>query len=163
MTIFGLLNTFDELPAFKALLTAVETQAETVPLELPRSARAAVLAKLFMTQQRPVILVTGRVDSVSAWMQALEMWLPEEIAPLRFPEPTPLPYDRGPWSETSRNGRLTVLTQLMAGQHPQIPAATQPPIIVTSARALLQKTLPKRRFSTATRVLRVGQIIDMEK
>ncbi|MCP4419040.1 MAG: hypothetical protein GY805_20685, partial [Chloroflexi bacterium] len=38
-----------------------------------------------------------------------------------------------------------------------------PPLIVTSARAFLQKTLPKRRFLTSTRVLRLGQIIDLEK
>ncbi|MCA9947507.1 MAG: hypothetical protein KC449_28705, partial [Anaerolineales bacterium] len=77
--------------------------------------------------------------------------------------PTPLPYDRGPWSERCRADRLTVLTRLMAGQHPQMPALELPPLIVASARAFLQKTLPKRRFMTSTRVLRVGQIIDLEK
>jgi transcription-repair coupling factor (superfamily II helicase) len=163
MTVFGLLKAFDELPAFQELVTAVESQAIQTALQLPRSARAAILAKLYLTQQRPIVLVTGRVDAVPAWIQALEMWLPKSSLLTRFPEPTPLPYDRGPWSERSRNGRLSVLTQLMAGQHPQIPAAATPPLIVTSARALLQKTLPKRRFSAATRVLRVGQIIDMEK
>ncbi len=163
MSVFGLLQAFDDLPAFQQFLAALDATEPVPPLELPISARPAVLAKLVASRRVPTILITGRVDSVSKWMQALEMWLPDHVPVMRFPEPTPLPYDRGPWSERTRNRRLQVLSQLMAGQHPQIPAADNPPLIVVSARALLQKTLPKRRFVMSTRVLRVGQIIDLEK
>ena len=163
MSVFGLLKAFDELPAYQQFLTALDSTDPVPPLELPTSARPAVLAKLLHERRVPTILVTGRVDSVSKWMQALEMWMPDSIPVMRFPEPTPLPYDRGPWSERTRNRRLLVLTQLMTGQHPQIPKLENPPLIVTSARALLQKTLPKRRFVINTRVLRVSQIIDLEK
>lgn len=180
MNLVGILDVFDQLPAFGQLVQALtdETEGALPPLGLPRSARSAVLAKLFRLRQVPVILLTGRVDAATNWQQALEAWLPnaesaetaQASSPgsarevMRFPEPTPLPYDRGPWSERSRLGRLEVLSRLMAGQHPLIPpSATPGPLIVTSARAFLQKTLPKRRFMTATRVLRVGQAIDLEK
>ncbi|KAA3655481.1 MAG: transcription-repair coupling factor [Chloroflexi bacterium] len=163
MSVFGLLQAFDELPAFQEFLAALDATEPVPPLELPTSARPAVLAKLVATRRVPTILLTGRVDSVSKWMQALEMWLPDNVPVMRFPEPTPLPYDRGPWSERTRNRRLQVFSQLMTGQHPQIPATDNPPFIVASARALLQKTLPKRRFVINTRVLRLGQIIDLEK
>ncbi len=96
-------------------------------------------------------------------MQTLEAWLPEDPHVYRFYEPTPLPYERGPWGETSRLSRLRVLARLMAGQHPQMPVADTPPLIVSSARAFLQKTLPKRRFLTATRVLKLGGRLDLEK
>ena len=59
--------------------------------------------------------------------------------------------------------RLNVLTRLMAGQHPLLPAEAQPPIIVTSLRALAQKTMPRSRFVANTRLIRVGQIVDLEK
>ncbi|MCA9924099.1 MAG: DEAD/DEAH box helicase, partial [Anaerolineales bacterium] len=163
MSISGLLQAFDDLPAFQEFLTALDGSEPVPPLELPMSARPAILAKLLAARRVPTVLLTGRVDAVGNWMQALEMWLPSDISAMRLPEPTPLPYDRGPWSERARNGRLQVFTQLMAGQHPQIPAVDSPPFIVTSARAFLQKTLPKRRFISATRVLRVGQLIDLEK
>ena len=163
MTVSGLLNIFNELPAFGQLVAELDEKKSVPPLNLPTSARTAVLAQLYLQRNVPVVLITSKVESAAAWIQALEMWLPPGDVMRRLPEPTPLPYDRGPWSERSRADRLTVLTRLMAGQHPQMPALELPPLVVTSARAFLQKTLPKRRFMTSTRVLRVGQIIDLEK
>jgi transcription-repair coupling factor (superfamily II helicase) len=163
MDLSGILNIFDELPAYSELVKALEGETAVSPLLLPSSARAPILAKLFRTRQTPILLLTGRVDVASRWMQALEAWLPEDQNVYRFYEPTPLPYERGPWGDTSRLSRVRVLSQLMAGQHPQVPEADQPPLIVSSARALFQKTLPKRRFLAATRVLKVGSRLDLEK
>ncbi|VAW41257.1 Transcription-repair coupling factor, partial [hydrothermal vent metagenome] len=163
MSVFGLLNIFKELPAFEQLVTELDEKKAVPALTLPKSGRTAVLAQLYLQRRVPVVLLTGKVESAAAWIQALETWLPPGDVMRRLPEPTPLPYDRGPWSERCRADRLTVLTRLMAGQHPQIPAADMPPLIVTSARAFLQKTMPKRRFMTNTRVLRLRQIIDLEK
>ncbi|RMG89594.1 MAG: transcription-repair coupling factor [Chloroflexi bacterium] len=162
MNISGLLKAFDELPAFGQLMQVLDEKKAVPPLVLPAHTRPAVVARLFLSRQQPILLVAGRVETAVMWQQALEAWLPESHEVLRFPEPTPLPYDRGPWSERVRLGRLEVLTQLMAGQHPQIPA-TSPLLIVTSARALLQKTLPRRRFMTGTRILRKGQLVDVAK
>lgn len=171
MDLSGILKLFDELPAYQEFVQALEGETlgaepaavAVTPLLLPASARAPVLAKLFRARQAPILLLTGRVDAASRWMQTLEAWLPEDPHVYRFSEPTPLPYDRGPWSETTRLSRLRVLSRLMAGQHPQMPAAESPPLIVSSARAFLQKTLPKRRFLTATRVLKLGSRLDLEK
>ncbi|WP_420642970.1 transcription-repair coupling factor [Candidatus Leptofilum sp.] len=163
MTVSGLLNIFNDLPAFGKLVAELDEKKSVPALTLPTSARTAVLAQLYLQRNVPVLLITGKVESAAAWIQALETWLPPGDVMRRLPEPTPLPNDRGPWSERCRADRLTVLTRLMAGQHPQMPALDLPPLIVTSARAFLQKTLPKRRFMTSTRVLRVGQIIDLEK
>lgn len=163
MSISGILDIFNELPAWQKLSEALDSRQPLPALLLPRSPRAPVLARLFVERQVPVVLVTGRMDAATAWQQALETWLPDTTNLLRLPEPTPLPYDRGPWSERTRIGRLQVFTRFMAGQHPLIPAVAQPPLIITSARALLQKTMPKRRFIAATRVLRLGSAIDLEK
>ncbi len=46
---------------------------------------------------------------------------------------------------------------------PWCPQGNNPPLIIISARAFLQKTLPKRRFVSGTRVLRVGQLLDLDK
>ncbi len=163
MSISGILDIFNQLPAFQQLTTQLDGSEPLPPLLLPQTARAAVLSRLYLSRQVPVVLLTGRVDAVSAWQQALEMWLPERCDVLRFPEPTPLPYDRGPWSQRTRLGRVQVLSRLLAGQHPQFPQQENPPFIITSARAFLQKTLPQRRFVTGSRALRVGQILDLEK
>ena len=163
MTIAGLLQLFDELPAYQELSANLSERKTPTPLLLPNNVRAALLARLHVDLNVPILLLTGKVETAVAWQQALEMWLPEDGRLMRFPEPTPLPYERGPWSERTRIGRLEVLKELIAGQHPLIPQIEKQPLIVTSARAFLQKTIPTRRFITATRVLRVGQVIDLEK
>ncbi len=177
MSVSGILDVLSQLPEYESLRsalagetavaagkTAVPTVAAAVPpLMLPPGARPAVLANLYRQTGRPILLITGRVDGASSWLQALEMWLPSDTELLRFNEPTPLPYDRGPWGDRSRRGRLRVLSRLMAGQHPQLPAAETPPFIVASARALLHKTIPQRRFLTATRAIRLGQIVAWDK
>ncbi len=163
MSISSLLDAFQELPSMQNLLEVMGTSEPLRPLTLPQTARAPVLAEIYRQKRMPILLLTGRVDTVTPWLQAFEMWLPPELQPIRLPEPTPLPNDRGPWSERTRNGRLKVLAEMMAGQHPQIPANENPPFVIASVRSFLQKTLPKRRYITSTRVLRVGQIIDLNK
>ncbi len=169
MNVSGLLDLFDQIPAFGQLTAALgnDEGGPLLPLDLPRGARAPVVAQLYrrlaMPARAPILLLTGRVDTATLWHQALETWLPAGSRLHRLPEPTPLPYDRGPWSDRTRAGRLAALADLIAGQHPLVAAPEMPPIVVASARAFLQKTLPKRRFIAATRVLRAGQSLDLEK
>jgi transcription-repair coupling factor (superfamily II helicase) len=170
MNISGLLDLFDQIPAFGQLTRVLSAEGESrslLPLELTKGTRAPAVAQLYRRvaapRRAPIVLLTARVDAATLWHQALETWLPGESQLLRLPEPTPLPYDRGPWSDRTRQGRLRALTGLIGGQHPLIPAAETPPLIVTSMRAFLQKTLTKRRFIAATRVLRAGQALDLEK
>jgi transcription-repair coupling factor (superfamily II helicase) len=170
VNVSGLLDLFDQIPAFGQLVHALTAKGEApplLPLDLPKGARAPVVAQLYRRvaapRRAPILLLTGRVDTATLWHQALETWLPAGSGLYRLPEPTPLPYDRGPWSDRTRQGRLRVLTELIGGQHPLISPAESPILVVSSMRAFLQKTLPKRRFITATRVLRQGQVLDLDK
>lgn len=162
MNISGILEILESLPGQRNLVTSIRAREQVAPLGLLKASRPAVLAALASQLQRPILLVTGRVDAVPVWRQAMDAWLPSDCIQMRFPEPTPLPYDRGPWSEASRLGRLGVLTQLMAGQHPLLPGRAKPLLVMTSARALLQKTLPRQRFLTSMRVLRAGALLDLD-
>ncbi|MFZ0547698.1 MAG: transcription-repair coupling factor [Candidatus Promineifilaceae bacterium] len=161
MNLSGILKIYDDLPAYEQFIEQLGQNGD--PLGLNAAARPPLLARLFTACQRPILFVTGRVENVPIWQQSLESWLPNGNSILRFPEPTPLPYERGPWSELSRQNRLAVFSALMAGQHPLIPESGQPHLILTSMRALMQKTLPRRRFLAATRVIRVGQIVNLDK
>lgn len=163
MNLSGILEVLEDLPAFNNLNKLLTEGKGVSPLNIPAGARAPVLARLFSSSRRTLLLITGRVDSAPVWQQALEAWLPQPGQLIRLLEPTPLPYERGPWSRLSRTGRLTALAKLLETQHPLLPDNDRPLLVVTSARALLQKTVPRRRFTAATRFLRVGQLIEMEK
>ncbi|MDX1614598.1 MAG: transcription-repair coupling factor [Candidatus Promineifilaceae bacterium] len=163
MRLSGLLEIFDGLPAYADLLEQLRAGTIPGPLRLMPGGRAPLLARLFVELNRPMLFITARVDAVPIWQQSLEAWLPARCRLFRFPEPTPLPYERGPWSSSSRNRRLTVLARLLDGQHPLLDVSPAPPMIITSARALLHKTMPKRRYIAGTRILKQGQLIDWEK
>jgi transcription-repair coupling factor (superfamily II helicase) len=163
MNLSGILEALERVAPYGELLAQLDAGERLPPLGLSRGAQHALLAKLALTCDKPLLLLTGRVEAVPIWQQALEAWLPEECELLRFPEPTPLPYDRGPWSESSRLGRLRVLTRLMAGQHPLLPEKGGPLLLLASARSALQKTLPRQRFLSSMRVLKVGSLLDLDE
>ncbi len=163
MNISGLLALLEQLPSYTQLRQKLAEDKELEPLGLPRSAWPPLLARLYLDTNAPIVLVTGRIDAVPIWQQDLAAWLPPHLQSLRFLEPTPLPFERGPWSESSRLGRLAVLSQLTSAQMPYAPQPDHPPLIIASARALLQKTVPRHHFLKAMRTLRVGQVMDLDK
>ena len=162
MNLSGLLSALDQAAEYNQLKRVLLSRDEAGPLMLRQSARPAVLAKIFLDQTSPILLLTGKVEAVPRWQEALKSWLPDQYSVLRFPEPTPLPFERGPWSNRSRMGRLEVLRRLVEIDHPLLPAETPPFLIVSSARAMLQKTMPKRQFIGSTRVLKTGQLVDLD-
>ncbi len=156
MHIPGLLNLLKNLPAYRALLT--ETPSE--PQALLTSARAYVVAGLRQHSDRPLILLTARSEMANQLVAQLESWLPapEDGGPpvYLFSEPDALPYERIPWSGITRQRRMTTLAALQS-------RSGVPPIVVASARALMQKTLPPKELRMALRPIHVGGIVRLEQ
>ena len=124
----SLLHSLAASSPLQRLLTQVKEYEEVPNLALPRPARLAALAALHAELNVPILLLTDRADHALALLDELALWLPATGSPaprLHFPEPTPLFYERLPWSETTRRERLHVLTHL-ASYH--IPGARQLPI-----------------------------------
>ncbi len=113
-----------------------------------------------MHSDRPLILLTARSEIANQLVAQLESWLPppEEGGPpvYLFAEPDALPYERIPWSGVTRQRRLTTLAALQS-------RSGVAPIVVASARALMQKTLPARELRMALRPVRVGGIVRLEQ
>ncbi len=133
---------------------------ESVALGLPRAARLPFVAALAADLNRPALLVAARSDRALIFNEELPAWtLPHPHTPIHFfPEPNPLPYEYAPWGPRTVRQRITALAALT----PSIPHS-HTPILITSARALLTRTLPKRDYIAAARPLRVGQSVRLEK
>ena len=163
MNLSGLLDLLDEVPAYLALRKALASGGATGDLALMRAARPFVVAALARALKRPVLIVTARVDRAYNVAEQLPAWVPDTPV-LRFAEPGPLFYERAPWGERARLGRLQVLARLTPPVGPAASADSQPPpVVVTSALALMVKTAPAREFRAGSRVLRAGQQADPEK
>jgi hypothetical protein len=156
MHLSGLLDLLPRLPAFRAWLETLATPpAEPTPQALLAAARPFVVAGARMQRAAPIVLITARSEMAQQLCEQLEVWLPpqEEGAPpvYHFAEPDALPYERIPWSSATRQKRLTALAALQN-------RSAAPPIIVASARALMQKTLPARELRLALRTIKVGGV-----
>jgi transcription-repair coupling factor (superfamily II helicase) len=150
------LNRIQSLPAFQALLEALKTGQLQPGLALPRAARLPVVSILLRDLQQPIVLVTDREDHALQLHDELAFW-GMDIPRFIFSEPNPLFYEDAAWGNTTRRERLQTLTILASYHLPFATKPSTPPVIITSARALMTRTLPRRDFLKACKLLKAGQ------
>jgi transcription-repair coupling factor (superfamily II helicase) len=157
MQLNGLLDTLRLTPAYRTLLGSLRNADRLPDQGIVRAARPFVLAALARDWDGPVIYITGRVDRAYNVSEQLPVWLGDTPV-YRFAEPAPHFYDRAPWGEGVIRARIAALSALMPPEDAR-PAAW--PVIVTSARAIMQRTIPVNQFRKASMLLRPGQRHDI--
>jgi len=161
MDISGLLTTIGALAPYKVLRQDLERGELPAPLGLIRAARAPVLGALARDLKRPLLVVTGTVSRAQKLTQSLRDWTGGALPIVRFPEPLTLFYDRAPWTDEIIVGRLHTLSALYARREGG--AVDSGLIVVASARALMQRTLPLHQYRLSIRCVRLGQTLDLER
>ncbi|MFZ1756818.1 MAG: CarD family transcriptional regulator, partial [Caldilineaceae bacterium] len=123
-------------------------------------ARPFLAAGLATDSSGPLVIVTGSSEQAQQWVEGIGHFLPpaDEGGPsvLLYPEPDSLPFERIPWTDRTRQARLTALAALQSKSGPA-------PIVVAPVRALLQMTLPARDLRLSLRPLSVGGVIRLEE
>jgi len=178
VNVSGLLGAFESLGAYRALREDLVNGETPPPLGVLRAARPALLAALACDLRRPMLVVAGSVERAKALAHSLRDWSPAPEYVLHFPEPLTLFYECAPWTDEVIADRLLVLSTLQflsadasslfnATPHfaPLRVGAQENPwlIIVASARALMQRTMPSRQFRASVREFHVGQVLDLER
>jgi transcription-repair coupling factor (superfamily II helicase) len=177
MKLNGLLELGERLPAFRELTArpAVVTggQRSAAPLGVYHAARPYLVALLARSLGRPLILLTARSGRARQWVDELRTWLPDEYPVHFFADPDALPYERIPWAPETRQRRIEALVGLLTtdGGRPTAVSNLQPlasnlqhaPIVVASARSLMQVTLPVREMRLALRAIRQAQGFDANR
>ena len=162
MHLEGLLALTRQSPPYNALLEDLRAGQPTPDQRLLRAARPFVTAALAQGLNRPVLVVTALVERAYNVAEQLPVWVPNRPV-LRFAEPSSLFYERSPWAATTIRSRLNVLATLAPPVGITAPPDNSPPIIVTSALALMQRTMPVREFRAGSRVIKVDQEVEPEK
>ncbi|NOX60451.1 MAG: transcription-repair coupling factor [Chloroflexi bacterium] len=159
----GLVVLLRERPEFAALLESlIAGERPAHPLGVIASARSFVAAGLALAEW-PIALLTARSETARQMAEQLQVWLgPESGRVHLFAEPDALPFERIHWSRETRQARLAALVALASWRRPGMQQTT-PPVVVTSVRALMQRTAPPRAFRRYLRSLRRGDIIDMRE
>ena len=159
MNLSSLLNAFRNLPEYADVTQRIGR--ESISLNLPRSARLPCAVSLIAELNRPALLIAAHTDRALLFNEEISAWLPNYPTTQQpnnlfyFPEPNPLPYEHAPWGPRTIHQRLATLSSLITGHYPLI--------TISSARALFTRTLPKRDFLAASRPLKIGSSIRLEK
>ena len=156
-----MLNQLRSLASYQEMLAALDRGEHIPSLGLLRSARMPLIAALHQDLRVPILLIADRMDRALVVMDELGYWSPGSQR-IFFAEPTPLFYEPAAWGNTTRRDRLHALTMLASYQIPGASLPVQPPIIITTVRGLMTRTLPRRDFIKTSKLVRIKQIISPE-
>lgn len=145
-------------PGFINLTNMLEEGVSPEALNLPRAARFPILAELTRDRAHPAVFILPRADLVNIAYDELSFWLPKGNL-LTFPEPTPLFYEKAAWGSTTRRERLRSLAALANYHIPGNSSHSNVPLVLTSIRGLMTRTLPRRDFLSCTRTIKTNQEI----
>ena len=162
MQLTGLLDVLRHTEAYQTILGSLNVQHPVPDQHLLRAARPYLIAALAQDLDRPVIVLSGRVDRAHNLAEQLPVWMPDRQIQ-RFAEPTAMFYERAPWTTNTIQARLNTLSTLVKPVGTAPKTSTSPPVIVASAFAVMQKTLPVREFRAGSRALRVGSRAEPDK
>ncbi len=155
-----ILDKIRALPQYQDLLKQIRDGKEPSGLGLPRSGRLPMLTALHSDLNRPILFVTDRADHALSLFDELGFW---DKSPRYFlAEPNPLFYEQAAWGMSTRRERLQALTALAVYHLPFAQNPDTGPILVSSARALMTRTLPRRDFLKACKKLSVGQSYQLD-
>ena len=160
MNLSGLLPLLNEIPAYHHLVDTLQESKGGGPshgpffLSLIASTRPYLIAALQQDLSRPILVVAAQPERAQQLYDELRFWStrPEDV--IRFPEPDALPYERVPWAMETIGGRLATLAAL---------SSPLSPLVITSARALMHKTIPFAEFKAGTHTLQAGHTISLQK
>ena len=176
LNLSGLLSLVEDIPSYRELIQGLRAQ-DTAPRSLPypvtlsllSSARPYLIAALQRDLDRPLVVVTARPEQANQLYSQLRLWSARPESVLLFPEPNALPYEHIAWNVETIQQRIRVLATLLLGSRRAKTArgrrrietqvqeqSTLPPVIIASARALMQKTIPRREFQAGVHTLQQG-------
>ncbi|MGD0750788.1 MAG: transcription-repair coupling factor [Anaerolineales bacterium] len=155
-----MLDSLRQVSPYQRLLAGLRAGDQLPGLALPRAARLPLLAALYSDLERPIVMITERSDHALQLHYELSFWLPDASRYI-FSEPNPLFYEDAAWGTATRRERLQTLTRLAAYHLPFLEETGSPPIVITSARALMTRTLPRRDFLKASTQIKVGQTLSL--
>ncbi|MGB9723371.1 MAG: transcription-repair coupling factor [Chloroflexia bacterium] len=156
----GVLSRLADLPSFRLLLRRLEAPAGPLLLSPLLEPPRPLLAALFHAHLgRPLLLLTAGAESAQRLYEALRLYSPTPEAVLLFPAADIRPYERMAPDVGIVAQRLSVLEALARWQA----AGGPPPLVIASARALLQPTLSPDDLAASYQVIHPGMVLPLEE
>jgi len=149
-----------QLPAYDRLRESLGENNELPGLGLQRAARLPMVASLLEDIDHPILLIADRADHALSLYDELGFWTDRDR--YLFGEPNPLFYEQAGWGVTTRRDRLQAMTALARIYLPFVEKDEKAPVLVTSARSLMTRTLPRQDYLRACKKISVEQVLQPE-
>ena len=149
MNITQLLTLAGEMAGFDTLLQGLKQTNSVKRLTVIDNAKPFVIAAVQNALEMPLLVVTARPETAKKLQQQLSVWTGGRVA--LFPETAALLYQPLVSDISTEQERLQVLSELVAFKE-----GGKPPLVVTSAKALMQKTIGLSDFNSAQHSLKQG-------
>ncbi|MHC1772278.1 MAG: transcription-repair coupling factor [Flexilinea sp.] len=127
-------------------------------LGLIRSARFPVTTALLQDTNRPILFITDKPAHGLLAYDEIGFWNPDSERYL-FPAPDPLFYEQASWGSSVQRERIQVLALLARYSIPSAEKLEKHPLIIAPIRAVMTRTLEKKAFIKASRMLHCEQEI----
>ncbi|HEY60478.1 MAG TPA: transcription-repair coupling factor [Anaerolineae bacterium] len=147
---------FGKLNGFNQLLEAIEEQQHVRSIGLMRSAHLQLLISIYRKFRKPILYIVNHSNEARSNLDNVAFWdssLPKKF----FAEPAPLFYERSGWDDSTRIARLKTLISLALHFTPDQKRAAVNPVIFSSVKALMTKTIPRRDFLMACHQIKVEE------
>ncbi len=137
-------------PAYKELLGKLTTLQKENRVLLLDAAKPYLISALYQEIQAPMLVITAQPENAKKLYEQVSLWCNSRGIDI-FPEPDILAYQRAIADISLEQQRLQVLYSLSTDEK------NKPiPLIVSSAPALIQKTMTKENFVSACHTLETG-------
>jgi len=153
MDLSRLLSLLQDMPAYRQLVGELSTAKSEHKATILDTAKPYLIAALYEELNLPLMVVSGQPESARKLHEQLRAWCSPLAELHRLPELDFLPYDSSQLSAVSYQTmeRLRALATLALYEE-----SGKPPLVVTSALAIMSKTIPKRGFAAACHILKPG-------
>lgn len=165
----GMLSLLADVSSFRLLLRHLKSSVGPLLLAPLLDAPRPLLAAFLHAYQdrpgadgrdtRPCLLLTAGDEAAQRLYEALRLYSPTPNAVLLFPAADIRPYERMAPDAGIVAQRLSVLEALACWRA----TGGTPPLVVASARALLQPTLSPADFAASYQVIRQGMLLPLEE
>lgn len=149
MDLSGLISLFGEMPAYRKLLHDIGERKGEHQVALLDAAKPYLVAALYKELRLPMLMVVPAPEEAKRFYEQLLIWCNDQARAILFPEPDALPYEHLAPDPFTEQQRLQVLSSLKESK-------TEAPLIISSATAVVRKTISSRKFVDACHTLRPG-------
>ncbi|MBM3142412.1 MAG: transcription-repair coupling factor [Chloroflexi bacterium] len=160
MNLSHLLSLIEQVPSYQQLKgELLESQEKDIKLVVSDAVKSFIIAALHKELNLPVLVIAAQPENAKRFYDELQAWCPSSALLQSFPETDFLAGEYSASDAIAIAERLRTLSALTLCRG--ISADGRSPLIISSALAVVSRTMPRDDFTASCRALNVEMNIDL--